>query len=136
VYVWNIRCLFIAYANHGGRYEAFRVATVDIAVLCAVTPCSLVDAYGRWSSEVLIVYQTRQCDTHPTRQKYSSGYAHMQGCTHFPKISEPPQNSRFRKGEMKEVPYKGPINIMCSHTKFNRHGDLAHGSCAPLHIGL
>jgi hypothetical protein len=32
--------------------------TVQIAVLCVVTPCSLADAYRRCSLEVLLVYQT------------------------------------------------------------------------------
>jgi len=36
------------------------------------------------------------------------------------------------KGFMKQVPYWGPNNNKQHCTKFNHHGNLAPGICAPL----
>jgi len=35
----------------------------------------------------------------------------MQGCTYFPKIWEPPQNSRCHTGDMKQVMFWEPTHI-------------------------
>ena len=37
------------------------------------------------------------------------------------------QNPRRQKGDIKQVLHWGPTNISRHHTKFSRHGDLAHG---------
>jgi len=39
------------------------------------------------------------------------GFNVQQTHTNFPKIYEPPQNSRCHKGDMKQVPYRGFKNI-------------------------
>jgi hypothetical protein len=55
-----------------------------------------------------------------------------QGCTNFPKMQQPIQNSRGQKGDMKRVPYSGPTNIRFHCTNSRRQGDLAQGICVPL----
>ena len=55
-----------------------------------------------------------------------------QGCTNFQKIWEQPENSVHQKGDMRQVPYKGPTNIRHHHKKFSHSGDLAPKDlCAP-----
>ena len=36
------------------------------------------------------------------------------------------------KGDVKQLPYWGPVNIRPHRTKFSLSGDLASGICAPL----
>jgi hypothetical protein len=55
-----------------------------------------------------------------------------QGCTNFPKIWEPPQNSRCQMGDMKLVSHWGTTNIRCDHTQFGCHRNLAHRICSSL----
>jgi hypothetical protein len=50
----------------------------------------------------------------------------------FPKIKETPLNYRNHKGDLKQVPCRGLINIRLLQTKFSCLGDLAHRICAPL----
>jgi hypothetical protein len=54
----------------------------------------------------------------------------MQGCTSFPKILDPLQNSRHQNGGMKHVAYREPTKIRRHSTKFIRHGELAPNVCA------
>jgi hypothetical protein len=56
----------------------------------------------------------------------------VQGCTDFPKMYAPSQNSSFQNGDMTEVQYPGATNVRRCHTNFGHHVDLAPGICAPL----
>jgi hypothetical protein len=49
-------------------------------------------------------------------KKYNNNHS----CTNFPKIRDPPQNSRRQKRNMKQVSYWGPINIGRHPTKCSR----------------
>jgi hypothetical protein len=55
-----------------------------------------------------------------------------QDCTNFPKIHDPPENSRHKKGGMKQVPSWGPTNVRHHYTKVRHLGDLVPRICAPL----
>jgi len=59
---------------------------------------------------------------------------YYQGCTNFPTVWEPSQNSRCRKGDMKKTLYLGHTNIRCHCTKFSCHIDLASRICAAMLI--
>jgi hypothetical protein len=52
--------------------------------------------------------------------------------TDFPKILEPPQNSRRQKIDMKQGPYCGPTHIRRRRTTFICPSDLAPVICASL----
>jgi len=52
--------------------------------------------------------------------------------TNFPKIFEPPRNSRYHKADMKQVLYWGLRNIRRHHTKFWCVGDLTPRICTSL----
>ena len=53
------------------------------------------------------------------------------GCTNFPKIKQQPQNFRYKKVDIKQVPYLGPTDIRCYCTKFSDLGDEMPGIYAP-----
>ena len=46
----------------------------------------------------------------------------VQGCTDFPLIEKLPPNSRYQKGDMKQIPTWGITNIRRHPTKFTCHG--------------
>jgi len=48
----------------------------------------------------------------------------LYGCTIFPTIQEPPQNSRCHKSDMKQGPYYRPTNIKRYHTNVSSPGNL------------
>lgn len=50
----------------------------------------------------------------------------------IPKIWQPPQNSKYQKSDMNQLPYWGPTNINYNCTKFSDHGDLVTRIYAPL----
>jgi len=50
------------------------------------------------------------------------------------KISKSRQNSRWQKGDMKQVPYCGPTNIRHHSTKFCCHRTPVPGNCALLDV--
>jgi hypothetical protein len=56
-----------------------------------------------------------------------------QGRIIFPKIWEPPQNSKWLSGEMKHILYPGPMNVRHHNTKFIRLGGRI---CAPLVLNI
>jgi hypothetical protein len=45
---------------------------------------------------------------------------HKPESTSFPKLQEPPQNSKHQKGNMQQVLPLGPTNITFHHSKFSR----------------
>jgi hypothetical protein len=53
-----------------------------------------------------------------------------EGCTNFPEIQQPPQNSMHQKGDMKQVSYWGLKNIRHHHTRFSCYNSLVPGICA------
>jgi len=59
-----------------------------------------------------------------------------QGRIIFPKIWEPPQNSKLLSGEMKHIFYPGPVNVRRHYMKFSRLGSLAPRNCAPLVLNV
>jgi len=66
------------------------------------------------------------CRTNPTifQQRIT-------GVHKFSKKQEPPQNSRHRKGDAKQVSYWGPINIRCHIIKFCSRGNWHRGFSIP-----
>jgi hypothetical protein len=68
----------------------------------------------------------------PSRAEFMNLRAKYQGSTKFPKIWEPPQNSRRHKGDMKQDPYWVTTRIRHHRNKFSIQGDLVTGKCAPL----
>jgi len=53
---------------------------------------------------------------------YRDRFRARQRCMGFPKIWEPPQNSRRQKGDMQQIPHWGPISIRYRGTKYFRPG--------------
>jgi hypothetical protein len=60
----------------------------------------------------------------------------LDGCTNFPTIQEPSQNSRCHKSDMKQGPYFRPANIKRHRAKVSSPGDLEPGSCVPPFISV
>ena len=58
------------------------------------------------------------------------------GCKIFPEIYEPPQTSRWQKGDVKHVSYWRPANIWRHGTRFCSHGELETGFCTALDQGM
>jgi len=54
------------------------------------------------------------------------GHRCGQGCTDFPKMSEPLRNYRCQKDDVKQVPYWVPTSIRHHPTKFSHMGDPWH----------
>jgi len=75
----------------------------------------------KFSDEDLLL---RTCSSHKPQD---------QGCTNFPKIYGPPQNSMCQKGDMKQSQYRRSTSAKHDHLKFSHHVDLALGTCTPLH---
>jgi hypothetical protein len=68
----------------------------------------------------------------PIQHYYVIALGLIQQVYSFSGIFEPPQNSRPRKGDTRQVRYSGSNNIRRHRTAFSRHGDPALGACAPL----
>jgi len=60
-----------------------------------------------------------------------NGSCYMQGCTNFPRISEPLQYSRRQKTALMKVPYWEPTKIWRHRLQNSRHGDLDPGFVYP-----
>lgn len=57
----------------------------------------------------------------------------FQGCTDFPNTNwQPPKNSGYQKGDMKQVPHCGLKNIRRHRKKLSHPGNLVHGYSARL----
>ena len=55
---------------------------------------------------------------------HNTGTHFRQECTHFTKIVKTPHKYSRKKGDKKQITYRGCTNIRCHCTKFSRHGDL------------
>ena len=92
-----------------------------LLVLCCFLCCfTLLLVKNLWHLQVLCVFFLFVCCTI------------LHGCWNFPKIWEPPTNSRHQVGDMMEVSYWGVTDVRCHSTKFCCLGLLVPEFCASL----
>jgi hypothetical protein len=94
-----------------------------IEVLWVLTRCA-------WYLDIHLpdykVFSFQDCSVKLHRHETSNSQILRHRYIHFPKIYEPPQNSKRQKGD------KTMFTVRRHRIKFSRHGDLALGICAPL----
>jgi len=93
--------------------------------MCSFAFC--VSNEVKWKTVAFAGYFTRLSVTWTVRRRIVE-----QGCTDFPEVEEPSQNTRHQKGEVKHVSYGGSIKITRLRIRISYPGDLAPGIFAPL----